>query len=180
MVTDADMKKKKKIRFILIIIGVLIFLCMMFSVIISASNPTAYSDTSRNNPTKFGSPVHEGDYTIVVIDVRTTTTSYEGTHYSSDANRLIIDVQITCELEQAETCVMKSSDLSLHGPTQTLNLRSSQPISSIDGGETVKARLETPGWIHHSVSLKGAVMEFKFQAEGFLRFHTAWFDLRRE
>jgi len=105
-------KKRKTLRFILIILGIIVFLCggvMLFSLIISglSSTTTVYGHTSRQNPAAFGTSTTEGEYTIIVTDVSSTTRSEDGRYYTLDGYRLIINGSITCNLPEGEICTMK-------------------------------------------------------------------------
>jgi len=176
--------KNKTLRIILIVLGVCAFLCgslVIFGLVISgmSSDTAAYGHTSRQNPAAFGTTITEGDYDITVNDVSSTTTSEDGRFYTLDGRRLIIKGSITCNLPEGEMCVMKKLDPSVSIPESTLDLwpKTSRKLQSIDGGETVDFRFETHGWIRNNRDVTGSLMKFEFQGDGFLEYHTSWFDL---
>ncbi|MEA3326604.1 MAG: hypothetical protein U9R53_04770 [Chloroflexota bacterium] len=139
----------------------------------------AYGHTSRQSPAALGTPVTEGDYTIVVNDVGSTTRSEDGKYYTLDGRRLIIKGSLTCNLPANETCIMKKLDPSVSIPESTLDLwpKQSLKLQSIDGGGTVDFRFETHGWIRNNRDTTGSLMKLEFQGSEFLEYHTAWFDL---
>ena len=153
-------------------------LCVGAGAAIVLSNTPVNPDIVGRNefkPAAKGTPVSIEDLTIVVTRVWTDVNLSE-TRIATNARKMLIRVQVTCDLNPGEFCVLKSTRWKLGGISESPFLERSVNPDEIGGGETVEIELST-GFYTYNTSFEGARLEFAMQAGLLGLWRSAYFDL---
>lgn len=159
----------------------LLLVCVLFvgagAALMLSDTPVNPDVVGRNKykPVEIGTPVSIEDLTIVATRAWTSRSISE-TRVATNGRKMLILVNVTCDLAPGESCVPKSVRWRLDGISESPFLKRSVNPGEIGGGETVEIELST-GFYTYDTSFEGARLEFRMRA-GFLGlWRSAYFDL---